>query len=457
MTVRTRFAPSPTGYLHIGGVRTALYSWLFAKQQSGQFILRIEDTDELRSTQEAEDVILQGMQWLGLSLDVGPLRQTERKKCYTEKLEYLLNTGRAYYCDCSNQRLDEVRQQQKQRGEKMRYDNCCRNANKPKTVNSVARLKTPSTGEVSFIDEVYGEVRVSNTELDDLILCRSNGMPTYNFAVVVDDLDCQVTHVIRGDDHINNTFRQLHIYQALGEQVPVFAHSPMVLGEDGTKLSKRHGAVSVLEYQQRGYLPQALLNYLLRLGWSHGNQEIFSLSEMIELFNFSAMNKAPPRFDAKKLDWINQQYIQMLPVEDLLPKIDWHLQQQNLSLAENQLLELLDLYKDRSVTIVDFIDQIRFVFDGQFVINDEDKAKHIEPNRALLQALYECLQNITAWQATNIMATIKDFVKQHHVKIFQVGMPLRLALTGRSDTPDFSKIAKILGKKVVAERLKRIL
>ncbi|MGB5398119.1 MAG: glutamate--tRNA ligase, partial [Gammaproteobacteria bacterium] len=308
-TVRTRFAPSPTGYLHIGGARTALFSWLYARKLGGTFVLRIEDTDRERSTQASVDVILQGMEWLGLDHDEGPFYQTQRFERYREVIDQLIESGHAYHCDCSRERLDKLREQQMADKQKPRYDGCCRERELAPNDRTVVRFKNPLDGDVIIDDKVKGRVVINNRELDDLVIARPDGTPTYNFTVVVDDWDMNISHVIRGDDHLNNTPRQINILNALGAKLPVYAHVPMILGADGKRLSKRHGAVSVLQYRDEGYLPEALMNYLVRLGWSHGDQEIFSRAEMIEFFDISNVNSAASTFNPDKLIWLNQQYI----------------------------------------------------------------------------------------------------------------------------------------------------
>ncbi|MDX1593182.1 MAG: glutamate--tRNA ligase, partial [Gammaproteobacteria bacterium] len=309
MTVRTRFAPSPTGYLHVGGARTALFSWLYARRHGGSFVLRIEDTDLERSTAESVNAILEGMTWLGLEYDEGPLYQTDRFERYQEVIDRLLDEGHAYRCDCSKERLDVLRAKQMERKEKPKYDGHCRNRDVDPSVPHVVRFVTPGEGTVGFDDLIRGRVIWENAELDDLVIRKSDGAPTYNLAVVVDDLDMRISHVIRGEDHVSNTPRQVHIFRALGAEVPVFAHVPMILGDDGARLSKRHGAVSVMQYREDGYLPEALLNYLVRLGWSHGDQELFSVDEMVALFDLEEVNKSASTFNTDKLLWLNQHYI----------------------------------------------------------------------------------------------------------------------------------------------------
>jgi len=334
MTVKTRFAPSPTGYLHIGGVRTALYSWLHAQQNQGKFVLRIEDTDRERSTPESVDAILEGMKWIGLDYDEGPIFQTDRFDRYAEVIQQLLDQGDAYHCYCSREELDEMREKQRANKEKPRYNGKCRHLTEaPEGRESVIRFKNPLEGDVVIDDLIKGKIVINNRELDDLIIARSDGTPTYNLTVVVDDLDMGMTHIIRGDDHVNNTPRQINMMKALGATIPKFAHAPMILGDDGKRLSKRHGAVGVMQYRDDGYFPQAVLNYLLRLGWSHGDQEIFSRDEMIELFKIEDVNGAPSTFNTKKLIWLNEQYIKTLPVDEIITHLQWHLDNQKLSLS----------------------------------------------------------------------------------------------------------------------------
>ncbi|STX49936.1 glutamate tRNA synthetase catalytic subunit [Legionella hackeliae] len=330
MVVRTRFAPSPLVFT-CGRVRTALFSWLYARHHQGEFVLRIEDTDQERSTQESVQAILDGMEWLGLHWDEGPIYQTKRYDRYQEIAQMLLNEGKAYRCECSKERLEALREAQLAAKEKPRYDGCCRNKNLPESDNPyVIRFKNPHSGVVSFADEVYGDIHIDNCELDDLILVRSDGNPTYNFAVVIDDWDMNITHVIRGDDHINNTPRQINLFKALNAPIPVFAHLPMILGDDGKRLSKRHGAVSVLQFKELGFLPHALLNYLVRLGWSCGDQEIFSVEEMINLFDLKNVSRGVSSFNYEKLHWLNQHYQKSDAPKEVAKALQWHFEQRGI-------------------------------------------------------------------------------------------------------------------------------
>ncbi|RKZ92331.1 MAG: glutamate--tRNA ligase, partial [Gammaproteobacteria bacterium] len=372
MTIRTRFAPSPTGYLHVGGARTALFSWLYARKHGGQFILRIEDTDLERSTAESVNAILEGMTWLSLEYDEGPFYQTHRFDRYKEVIDQLLEQGDAYYCYCSKEELDDMREQQRANKQKPRYDGRCRHLKAPKEgVQPVIRFKNPIEGSVVVNDVVRGNVEFQNSELDDLIIARPDGTPTYNLTVVVDDLDMGLTHVIRGDDHLNNSPRQINIFKALGEEPPVFAHLPMILGDDGARLSKRHGAVSVMSYRDEGFLPEALLNYLVRLGWSHGDQEIFSLEEMIELFDIEDVNKSASSFNTDKLLWLNQHYIKNSTPEHIAHHLSWHMGQLGIDPVQGpELSEVVVLQQERAKTLVEMAANSRFFYQE---INEYDE------------------------------------------------------------------------------------
>jgi len=376
MSVVTRFAPSPTGYLHVGGARTALYSWLYAKSQGGEFVLRIEDTDIERSTEEAKQAILDGMQWLGLTWDKGPYYQTERFDRYKAIIQTLLDEGKAYKCFMPAEELDAIREQQKENGEKPRYPGTWRDrTDHPEGQPYVIRFKNPLEGSVVFNDHVRGRIEISNTELDDLIIQRSDGTPTYNFCVVVDDWDMGISHVVRGEDHINNTPRQINILKALGAPVPEYAHVSMILGDDGKKLSKRHGAVSVMQYRDDGYLPQAVKNYLVRLGWAHGDQEIFSEQEMIELFSLDAIGQSASAFNTEKLVWLNQHYIKSLPAEEVARHATWHFEQQGISLDNGPALtDVIAIQADRVKTLKELA-QISAYFYQDYEEFDANAAK----------------------------------------------------------------------------------
>jgi glutamyl-tRNA synthetase len=459
MKVITRFAPSPTGYLHVGGARTALFSYLYARHHGGQFELRIEDTDTERSTQESVDAIFEGMNWLGLEFDSEVKYQSKNLPRYHEKIEQLLAADQAYYCDCSKERLDQIREQQMKEGEKPRYDGKCRDLALKKTADTIIRFKTPKTGEVKFKDFVRGEIIVANAELDDLVIARADGMPTYNFCVVIDDADMGVTHVIRGDDHINNTPRQINIYHALDLAVPEFAHVPMILGDDGARLSKRHGAVSVMQYAEEGYLPEAVLNYLVRLGWSHGDQELFSKAEMIELFDLTGVNKAPSAFNTTKLNWINQQYMQQADNLLLTGLLEKRLMTLGLHLpADINLSAVVEMFKERAHTINELADLGMFLLQPLSGYDEKAEAKAfkadaIEP----LQAVIAKCQAITDWPAADLHQLIADVVGELQVGFGKVGMPVRLALSGQAQGPANDVIMQVLGKEESVNRLEHAL
>ena len=363
--MRTRFAPSPTGYLHVGGARTALFCYLQARHEDGAFILRIEDTDLERSTPESVQAILDGMEWLGLDYDEGPIYQTQRFDRYAEVVQQLMDEVKSYHCYCSKERIDALREEQMKAGEKPRYDGKCRPGAEPvEGVKPVVRFRNPRAGSVVFDDLVRGRISISNDELDDLVIARPDGSPTYNFTVVVDDMDMAVSLVIRGDDHINNTPRQINIYKALGADLPEFAHVPMILGDDGARLSKRHGAVSVMQYRDDGYLPQALVNYLVRLGWSHGDQEIFSREEMISLFDIRDVNRKASAFNTEKLDWLNQHYMRELPAEEVADHLAWHFKEQGIDASAGPALaDLVSVQADRVKTLKEMAVQSRMFYE----------------------------------------------------------------------------------------------
>lgn len=448
--IRTRFAPSPTGYLHIGGVRTALFSWLYARQTQGEFILRIEDTDLERSTQESVDAIMQGMEWLGLEHDLGPYYQTQRFDRYKEVIAQLLENDQAYYCYASTEELDEMREAQKARGEKPRYDGRYRDftGTPPEGVEPVIRFKNPLDGEVVIEDLVKGRVVIQNSELDDLIIARSDGTPTYNLTVVVDDWDMKVSHVIRGDDHLNNTPRQINLYQALGAELPKFAHIPMVLGADGARLSKRHGAVSVLQYKEEGFLPEALLNYLVRLGWSHGDRELFSMEEMIEHFKLDTVNSAPSTFNTEKLLWINQQHIQTTGIDNLVANLTPFMAAKELDLSQGpELAQVADLLRERAKTLVEMADGAVYFYQDFDAFDAGAAKKHLRPVAAEpLSLLKDKLSALEVWQAAEIHQAIQTTAAELEVGMGKVGMPLRVAITGGGQSPAIDATAELIGK-----------
>lgn len=457
--VKTRFAPSPTGYLHVGGARTALFSWLYAKHCGGTFVLRIEDTDRERSTQPAIDAILESMEWLNLSWDEGPYYQTKRFDRYKEVIDQLIKEGKAYKCYCSKERLEQVRAEQMEKGLKPRYDGHCRD---DKTEHSpdepyVVRFRNPDTGVVAFDDMVKGHIEFQNSELDDFIIQRSDGTPTYNFCVVVDDYDMGITHVIRGDDHVNNTPRQINIYRALGAKEPIFGHVAMILGDDGNKLSKRHGAVSVMQYREDGYLPEALLNYLVRLGWSHGDQEIFSVPEMIELFTPEQINKSASSFNTKKLEWLNAQYMKSLPREQVAAELKWHFARLGIDTdkAQGPALELVvKNYCERTHTLKEMAEKTRCYFEDITSYDAAGVKKWIkEGSVEILQDSLKALQELASWDAPTIDKALEQLAAAHEVGMGKVGQPLRLAMTGTPTSPGIGDTMELVGRERTFKRI----
>lgn len=456
MVVRTRFAPSPTGFLHVGGVRTALFSWLFAKRHQGEFILRIEDTDRERSTEESIQAILDGMAWLGLNCDKGPFYQTDRYSRYESIAQQLLDDGLAYRCSCSKERLEKLRESQLAAKEKPRYDGHCRfknisEGNEP----HVVRFKNPQSGEVAFKDLVYGEIVIANEELDDLILLRSDGHPTYNFAVVIDDWDMEISHVIRGDDHINNTPRQINLYKALNAPIPIFAHLPMILGDDGKRLSKRHGAVSVMQYKELGFLPHALLNYLVRLGWSCGDQEIFSLNEMIEKFDLEHVSRGVSSFNYDKLHWLNQHYQKTDDPENVAKALAWHFEQKGICITQGpSLIELVKVQAERCKTLSELCEISRYFYEDTIVYDAEAVKKHLRPViLEPLASLYEQLNLLETWTKETLHECILDVSAKFNVNMGKIAQPLRVAVTGSGMSPSIDITLALLGKKQVLKRL----
>ncbi len=460
MRIRTRFAPSPTGFLHVGSARTALYCWLFAKKMQGQFILRIEDTDQERSTPEAVKAILEAMVWLDLDWDEGPYYQTQHFSRYREVAEQLLRSQHAYRCYCSKERLEKLRENQLANKQKPRYDGHCRDLSVQSSLETsyVIRFRNPEVGEVMIEDCVRGRVIIQNAELDDLIIFRSDGTPTYNFTVVVDDWDMKITHVIRGDDHLNNTPRQINILKALGANLPIYAHIPMILGSDGKRLSKRHGAVSVQQYCEDGILPEALLNYLVRLGWSHGDQEIFTRDEMIQYFDLHDINKAPSAFNPEKLLWLNQHYIKTGDPALLVKHFQWQLEQLGINTTEGpKLQEVLIAQRERVKTLKEMAEKSRFFYQDFEAIRPEFLEQQapgiIEP----LLALYQAFENISVWQAKTIQEVLEEKANQFGLKLGKLAQPLRLVVTGGTVSPPIDVTLQLIGKKRVLERLKRAL
>jgi glutamyl-tRNA synthetase len=460
MIVRTRFAPSPTGFLHIGGLRTALFCWLYARRHSGQFILRIEDTDLERSTEAAIQQILDGMEWAGLVQDEGPFFQTKRFDRYKEVIEEMLAEGTAYPCYCTKEELEQMRAQQTARGEKPRYDGRWRErTDSLPGAPFVVRFKNPLTGEVVVDDVVHGPVVFQNSELDDLIIARSDGTPTYNFCVVVDDMDMQITHVIRGDDHLNNTPRQLNMLLALGAKAPVYAHLPMILGSDGAKLSKRHGAVSVLQYRDDGFLPEAVLNYLARLGWSHGDQEIFTIEEMIRLFDIADVNKSASAFNFEKLAWLNQQHMMRVPAARIVPVLRWHLEREGFQ-ADNdaQLEQIVLVQRERAKTVREMALNSVFFFQAPTTYDEKAVRKHITAEAlTLLSDAMQELAQLQDWSAAAIHQLISSFSAARGISLGKLAQPMRLAVCGGTVSPPIDATLAILGKPESQSRLARAL
>jgi len=460
MTVRTRFAPSPTGFLHIGGLRTALFCWLYARRHAGNFILRIEDTDLERSTAEAIQQILDGLEWAGLDYDEGPFFQTKRFDRYREAIEELLAEGKAYRCYCSKEELEQMRAQQIARGEKPRYDGRWRErTDSLPGVAPVVRFKNPLVGEVIVEDVVHGRVVFQNSELDDLIIARSDGTPTYNFCVVVDDMDMQITHVIRGDDHLNNTPRQQNMLLALGYKPPIYAHLPMIFGSDGAKLSKRHGAVSVLEYRDQGFLPEAVLNYLVRLGWSHGDQEFFTIEEMQSLFDIADVNKSAAAFNFEKLAWLNQQHMMRAPAARVAPVLRWHLEREGVHVADEAKLEQIVLsLRERAKTVREMAQGSVFFFRPPATYDEKAVRKHITADvPALLTEAAEALKELADWNAPAIHEVINGVATAKDVSLGKLAQPIRLAVCGGTVSPPIDATLAILGKSETLSRLARAL
>lgn len=464
MTVRTRFAPSPTGYLHVGGARTALFSWLYARKHQGTFVLRIEDTDLERSTQESVDAIFAGMKWLGLEHDEGPFYQTKRFDLYYAAIDELLEKGQAYRCDCSRERLDALREEQMANKTKPRYDRHCYGKDIDANEPHVIRFLNPEEGEVEVDDIVRGKVLISNSELDDLIIRRTDGSPTYNLTVVIDDTEMNMTHVIRGDDHLNNTPRQINMMKALGLDIPKFAHLPMILGDDGSRLSKRHGAVSVMQYHDDGFLPEALLNYLVRLGWSHGDQELFTVEEMIELFDVKDVNKSAASFDTDKLRWINQQYILKLTVAELAERFAAYQTAMQLPVTKDNAdgtdvqAVLAEALQERVSTLKEMnVEAERMVVGSWTEVGFDEKAakKALRPvAQEPLQKMAERLEAQQDWSKEALHTAVNEVAEALEVGMGKVGQPLRVALVGQSSSPSIDMTLQIVGKKAALERIK---
>ena len=453
----TRFPPSPTGYLHIGGSRTALFNWLFTRQKGGKFILRIEDTDEERSSDAATDAILESMKWLGLSWDEGPYFQSQRYDLYNAVIDRLLNMGQAYHCHCSPEVLEQKRNTAQAKGLKPKYDGACRNLGLNPAPGSVVRLKTPGTGTTGFDDLVKGPIRFENEELDDLIIKRSNGSPTYHLAVVADDIDLGITYVIRGDDHVNNTPRQILIYKALGEPLPQYAHLPMILGPDKSRLSKRHGAMSVLAYRDMGYLPHALLNALARVGWSSGDQEKFSMEEMIEKFSLDHVGKSAGVFNTEKLLDLNAWYIRESSDEFLVENLIPFLEKLGIFQPDEAILkEIVPHLKARSKTLVEMAEGVKFCFDEKIEYEKKGDDKFLKKDVVeLLSNLADTLSKTSQFDQETLEKTFVSFLEEKEIKLRKLAQPLRVALTGKTASPGIFEIMQVLGKEKVIDRIRK--
>lgn len=459
MKIRTRFAPSPTGYLHIGSARTALFNWLYAKKNKGEYILRIEDTDKERSKDEFTIDILESLKWLNINSDIKPIYQSSRENRYKETIQKLLEEDKAYYCYCSRERLDSLRQEQMKNKQKPRYDGFCRKRGKANSnnVNPVIRFKNPLEGTVKLNDEVRGKVCVQNSELDDLILARSDGSPTYHLSVVVDDIDLEITHVIRGDDHLNNTPRQINIFRALQKPIPVYAHIPLIHGKDGKRLSKRHGAVSVNQYRKEGYLANALLNYLVRLGWSHGDQEIFSINELMELFDLNNVHQSAATFDSDKLNWVNQQHMKNSNREEIKPILIEYAEYINFKLANEPDISLVfDLQKERCTNLYEILHKSEYFYNEIKSYDENGVTKNFTGEGLnVLNILKTNLEGLKNWGAEDIKVCIKNVAESLDLKFGKVAPVLRLAVTGKSESPSIDITLQLLGQEKTLNRIKQ--
>ena len=467
--VRVRFAPSPTGFLHIGGARTALFNYLYARHNNGVFILRIEDTDRTRSTEEYIEAIIEGMKWLGLEWDEGPFRQTDRFDIYRSYADMLVKEGEAYYCYCSPEELEARRKEAMAQGKSPKYDGRCRNLERVQGVegsrgqerNAAVRFKMPQEGQTVVDDLIRGKIVFENNQLDDLIIMRSDGAPTYNFTVVVDDVDMKITHVIRGDDHLNNTPKQLHIYKALGYDIPFFAHLPMILGSDKTRLSKRHGATSVMAYKDMGYLPDALVNYLVRLGWSYGDQEIFSREELIKYFSFENVGKAAAVFNPEKLLWLNSQYIINTRAEKLAELVMPFLVKENIisegqDLNKEWLSKAIKTLKERSKTLIELANSLRYYIAEEIEYDEKAKAKFLnEKSRGLLIELNDRLTSVTDFSTQELEKVFKEIIEKHNIKLGSLAQPVRVAMTGGTESPGIFEVLEVIGREKTLKRLEK--
>jgi len=460
MSIVTRFPPSPTGYLHIGGARTALFNWLYARRAGGEMVLRIEDTDRERSTEESVQAIFDGLEWLGLDHDQGPYYQTRRMNRYREVIDGLLAEGQAYHCYCSREELEQMREAQRARGVKPRYDGRCRERTAAEPgIDPVVRFKNPREGSVVIDDTIRGRIVISNDELDDLIIARSDGSPTYNLTVVVDDVDMGVTHVIRGDDHINNTPRQINIIDALGAKRPVYAHVPMILGSDGKRMSKRHGAVSVMEYKEQGFLPQAMLNYLARLGWSHGDDELFSVEQLVELFDVGDVHRNPAVFDPDKLLWVNYEHMKSASADTLRDHARYHFAKAGIDIdAHGSWHRVIEVNRERSKTLVELVERSRFFFEPVTGYDSKALKKHCRGNAVqILARLRAELAGLASWTAESVHERVHAVAGEFETGLGKVAQPVRVAVAGVAVSPPIDQTLEILGREATLHRIDRLL
>lgn len=468
MKIRTRFAPSPTGSLHIGNIRTALYSWLFARKKGGEFLLRIEDSDNRRVTKNAIDTIISGLTWLNLNWDKGPFFQTDRLERYNNVINYMIQNGIAYKCYCSSERLKLLRISQIKNGEKPKYDGYCRTLKRNIVENNnnysmiasapyVVRFCNPQKGTVKFHDQIRGVITFHNKELDDVIICRANGFPTYNFCVVVDDMDMNITHVIRGEEHISNTPRQINILKALNATIPIYAHVSMILGDDQKKLSKRHGALDIMQYRSNGFLPEAILNYLVRLGWSYGDQEIFSIDQMKRYFDFKNIGKSASIFNMKKLLWFNHYYINNLSIDNITSRVSWYVHENKINIEKGpRLVDVVKLFVKRSYTLKDIIDNF-IVLHQDFDISKNIIAKDYlnDDAKVFLTLFKKQLISIISWTPQEIRAVIKNIFNELSFDMHWIGTLIRIVLIGKDRSPALNEVIYIIGKSRVLERIDR--
>jgi len=455
MSVVTRFAPSPTGYLHVGGARTALYSWLYAKKNNGKFILRIEDTDLERSTPEAVQAILDGMSWLGMEGDGEIFYQTKRFDVYKNYVQQLLDKNKAYKCYLSKEALEELRAKSEETGERIDYEAENEGIEISDDSPFVVRFRNPKSGSVKWLDVIRGDMEISNDEMDDMIILRSDGSPTYNFCVVIDDWEMGMSHVIRGEDHLINTAKQINIFEAFGAEVPTYAHCSMILGDDGKKLSKRHGAVGVMQYRDDGYLPQALINYLVRLGWSHGDQEVFTQEELFEHFDINAINNSASAFNTEKLNWMNQQYMKLLPAQEVAKHLEWHFENQGIDTSNGpDLAAIVEIQAERVKTLKEMAEISTYFYQDFDSLDEKAAKKHLRPvAKEPLTVLKQKLSEVENWQGEQIQAAINHTAEELEVGMGKVGMPLRVAATGGGNSPSLDVTLELMPKEKVLSRI----